>query len=80
MNEERSLQNKNVFDKAMLIQRSAYRAGQRDILKKIKSIVETYCYGDGDICREDVLSYCNTYISETALDKEITDDIIKQIQ
>ena len=65
---------------AYLKHRSAYRAGQRDMLMKIKSIVDSYCLGEEEQMKREILAYCQTYIPETALDKQITDESIKRLE
>jgi len=71
-----------VLGKGHMIQRSAYRAGQRDMLMKINSIVNTYCLGteEAETCLKEIKEYCEFYSHEAALDKHITDDIIKRIE
>ena len=62
--------------KAKMRIRGAYREGQRDMLKKIESIIKSYVYGEGEQCVEELKGYCENYIYETNNDLEICDQIV----
>lgn len=60
----------------LMIKRKAFREGQLNILKRINSILRTYCYGEERMCIEELKEYCNNLENEIDIDIQITNDIL----